>query len=409
MLAQSPRPLTLDQAEEIALRNHPKVNSAFLAALASNQVIQQTRSNLFPFFTGNMTDAGALEGTRLAAGGLNNPVIFTRFATGLTLNHPVWDFGRTKRLVESDRMHAQAQNDLVDATRAEVLLQLHQAYHSALRSGVVLRIAEQTVDARALVVDQVTALAESNLKSGLDVSFAGVNLAEARLLLVSAQDERRAAMADLSMAMGLGRPEEFELAETPLPPALPSTDALIEQALSRRPELAHRRHESEAAWRFAEAENALRLPSATVLGSVGVTPYRDPNLRGRFAAIGVNVSIPIFNGRLFEARRAEAQFKARAASERIRELEHQVVRDVTVSWYRANISRNRLDLTAQLLEQARQALELAQARYDLGLSSIVELSQAQLNLTSAELQHASARYEYQIQYAVLEFHAGALH
>ena len=61
-----------------------------------------------------------------------------------------------------------------------------------------------------------------------------------------------------------------------------------------------------------------------------------------------------------------------------------------------------------MLDQATQALDLAQSRYDLGLSSIVELSQAQLNKTSAEIASAGAKYDYQFQRAVLDYQIGAL-
>jgi outer membrane protein len=74
----------------------------------------------------------------------------------------------------------------------------------------------------------------------------------------------------------------------------------------------------------------------------------------------------------------------------------------------ANTASERLELTARLLEQASQALELAQARYDLGLSSIVELSQAQLARTTAEIQNTNARYEYQILRRTLAYHAGSI-
>ena len=68
----------------------------------------------------------------------------------------------------------------------------------------------------------------------------------------------------------------------------------------------------------------------------------------------------------------------------------------------------RVGLTGQLLKQAQLALDLARGRYDLGLSSIVELSQAQLNLTAAQIGSASARYDYQAQRAVLTYQVGAL-
>jgi len=116
--------------------------------------------------------------------------------------------------------------------------------------------------------------------------------------------------------------------------------------------------------------------------------------------------VPILNGGLFGARHADAALRARAQEQRVLDLENQITRDVQVAWLNARTAYERLDLTTQLLDQARQSLDLAQSRYDLGLSSIVELNQAQLNQTQAELDAASARYDYQVQAAALAF-AGA--
>ena len=82
--------------------------------------------------------------------------------------------------------------------RASVLLQVDRAYFDALRAQAILRVAEQTIAARQLVVDQVTALASAGLKSALDLSFARVNLSEAQLLLLQAQNGVQASYASLS-------------------------------------------------------------------------------------------------------------------------------------------------------------------------------------------------------------------
>ena len=136
-------------------------------------------------------------------------------------------------------------------------------------------------------------------------------------------------------------------------------------------------------------------------------PTHVSQLPDRYGAIGVNVNIPIFNGRLFSARRAEADLRAQAVQQQVKDFENRIRRDVEVAWLNANMAQQRMAVTAELLEQAGKALDLAQARYDLGLSSIVELSQAQLNKTSAEIATASARYEYQIQRSVLSYQTGA--
>src|SRR4029078_11793391 len=119
-------------------------------------------------------------------------------------------------------------------------------------------------------------------------------------------------------------------------------------------------------------------------------------------------TVPVTNGSLFAARHAEATLRARAEAERVRDLENRVTRDARYALRDVRGAFQRLDLTNQLLDQASQAQELAEARYNLGLSSIVELSQAQLNKTRAEIEQASARYEFAARSATLRFQVGAL-
>jgi outer membrane protein len=134
----------------------------------------------------------------------------------------------------------------------------------------------------------------------------------------------------------------------------------------------------------------------------------EAGLTNQYSAVGVNVTVPLTNGNLFAARRAEANFRASAQQQVLQDLENRVARDVQVSWLDAQTAFQRLDLTNQLLAQATDSLDLAQQRYDLGPSSIVELSQAQLNQTSAQIEQARARYDYQEQNAALRFQIGSL-
>jgi outer membrane protein len=143
-------------------------------------------------------------------------------------------------------------------------------------------------------------------------------------------------------------------------------------------------------------------------GSAGWIPAHQRTLKDSYAAAGLNVNIPIFNGHLFSARPTEADLRLQASNQRLKDLENRVARDVRVAWLNVNSAYQRLDLTSKLQDEATQALKLAQARYNLGLSSVIEFSQAQLNETQAEIQGASAKYEFQIQNAVLNYELGSL-
>jgi outer membrane protein len=408
--AQNAQPMTLKEAEQIAIQNHPQIQAATNLAAAARAQVKEVRSVYYPQAYGSATAAVAENDSRIAAGALNNSIVYDRYANGMTVNQLVSDFGRTHELARSSNLHAQAQQENVTTTRADVLLQVDQAYFGVLRAKAVLQVAQETVKNRQLVADQVSALAKNQLKSTLDVSFANVNLAQAQLLLVQAQNDLQASYAELSTALGYGDQRTIEPAEEPMPSAPPADfSQLIQQALRDRPELIGQRLDVNSAKSYATAERDLWMPTISAVGTAGLVPYREDELASRYAAAGFNVNIPIFNGHLYGELRNEADARARAQEQYLRDLQNRIIRDVRTSWLTANSGFQRLSLTDQLLQEATQALDLAQARYKLGLGSIVELSQAQLGITEAQIEQASAKYDYQLQLSVLNYQLGALH
>jgi outer membrane protein len=406
---QTPK-LTLKDAEALALRNHPLLQAATFEAEAASQVTRQEKSAYYPTATGSLTGVGALPNSRITAGFLNDPNVLNRYANGLEINQLITDFGRTSNLVASARLGAKAASESAQQTAQDVLLAVNRAYFGVLRAEAVLKVAEETVKARQILADQITTLEKNKLRSLVDVSFAEVDLAQAQLLLVQAQNGEKASYAELADALGLANPQPFDLAEEPMPPApLPDPTDLIVQALQDRPDLSSARFSHEAALRYARAERDLWMPTINATGAAGLTPAYQVPLSDRYAAAGINVNVPIFNGFLFSARHQEANLRAKAADQSMRDLADRISRDVRTAWLDAGTAYQRLAVTAQLLKEATLALDLAQGRYKLGLSSIVELSQAQLNLTQAQIADSSAKYDFQIQSAVLSYQTGQLH
>jgi outer membrane protein len=253
-------------------------------------------------------------------------------------------------------------------------------------------------------------LEKNKLKSGLDVSFANVNLAQAQLLLIQAQNNLQASYADLSTALGYPDQKSFILSDESMPTAPPADiTQIISQALQNRPELIGGRMSVNSAQSYATGERDLWFPTISTIAVAGLTPVREAGLGSRYAAAGFNVNIPIFNGRQFNALHAEATAQAHAQEQYLRDLQNRVTRDVRKAWLDANSAFQRLGVTQQLLNQATQALDLAQQRYKLGLSSIIELSQAQLNMTQAEITQTSATYDYAAAMSVLRFQTGDTH
>ena len=404
--------LPLAEAQSLAFRLHPQIASANYLALAAQEAVKETRAGYFPQVNLFGTAVGAdNDNSRILAGGLNNPSVYDRAAGGLQVNQLITDFGRTANLTASSKLQAQAQNENLDLTREQVLLQLNDSYYGALGAQAVLRVARQTLDTRQLLLDRVTAMATNKLRSQLDVSFAQVQIQQARLLVEKAQNDADAAMASLSAALGYREFHEFQLVEQSPPTNTVAADVsdLVQTALTRRPELLSLRDQRDAAGRFAKAQRDARLPIVQAVGVAGSSPIHDDHLPNQYATAGLQLSLPLFAGGLYSARQHEAEYRAQSDDELLRSLEDNIIRDVRIAWLTRNNAQEQLQTTDDLARNAAEAFDLAQARYQSGISSIVELSEAQLNLTSAQIAEAGARYNLLIQQSNLDYQTAALH
>ncbi|SRR5579859_1998326 len=402
--------LTLKQAEQLALKSNPRISVVKLLALAEGQVTREVRSSELPFASGNLTAVEPKAGSRITAGGLNNPVLFERAAGGASLGQLLTDFGRTRNLVASAKLRAKAQSENAQATAADIILAVDQAFYASLQSQALLNVADATVKARQTTADQVQALTDAKLRSQLDLSFANVNLAQAKLLLLDAQSNKDAVFAGLNALLGFEKQQIYQLVEESggvlsSPPQ--SSDEALAGAFIFRPDLAALADQFQAQERFRRAEHDLSRPSISALAAIGGTPVRVNQLSPWYYAVGVNVSIPIFNGFLFSARAHEADYRTAALRDQVQDLRNRIARDVQVAWLQTQSTYQRIAVSEQLLQQANLALDLAQSRYNLGLSSIVELSQAQLQQTEAQINNVTAKYQYQAALASLAYQSGA--
>lgn len=406
----APQSLTLEQAHDIALRNHPGIAAANFRAEAQSDVYRETRAGLLPQVNlyGSSVHADAAN-TRIMAGGLNNPSVFSRSAYGVGMTQLITDFGRTSNLAASARFQSNAEAANARATREQVLLDVDRNFFGVLQAQAVQNVARQTVQTRELLFDRVNILATNKLKSELDVSFAKVALEDANLLLQKSQSDFDSAMAALSAALGYAQNQQFTLVDRS-PTAVEVTadvTPLIDKALHDRPELESLRASRDSADRLARSARDARLPSLSAVIAAGDAPDHDARLPNDYGAGGIQLSMPLYAGGYYHARQHEAQMRAKSAAETLRAAEDNVIRDVRVAWLNLASARERLRTTQELARSSQDAYQLADARYRAGSSSIVELSQAQLQLTSAQIAETTARYDVLMQQAILDFQTGS--
>jgi len=402
--------LTIAQAEQMAIEHNPNISVARLLALAQAQVTRQVRSIEMPTATGALTAVDAHDGSRITAGLLSNPSIYDRAAGGLSVSQLITDFGRTHHLVRSAESNAKAQLESARATQLDVTLTVDQAFYQALTAQAVLKVAQQTVAQRQATVDQVGALTKSKIRSDLDLSFANVQQSQANLLLLDAQNSEEAAMAALNNVLGSDQDQQYVLVDETNSSPAPAPDdpeAMVQAAFTARPDLASLNDKYLSAKQYATAERDLWLPTVSALGAVGGTPVRADQIPSSwYGTAGANVSIPLFNGFLYNADAREARYREEAAQEDMRNLRDVIARDVRTAVLNAKTAYQRIAVTQQLLDQSNLALDLATARYKIGLSGIVDMTEAQLNQTQAEIANTNARYSYQTALAEVRYEIG---
>ena len=406
------RRLSLPEAEAYAVANQPGLAASRLRAQAETQRVYEARSQFFPQLQGDIVGVAAKDDSvRLAAiGGITNPTILSRQSDGGLLSQLITDFGHTYFLTTSARANALSAAQRAEATRQTLLFRVDQAYFAAQGAQALLSVSNQNVETNQFLADRTHALFVNALRSNLDLDFAEVGLAQAKLLQIQANARLQESFAELSAALGIGQKTDFTLEPVEAGPAPPDdVGPLIADAWAHRPDLLAARDDRDAALRFAKAQRAAQFPVITAQGGAGISPARKDNLLPEsYAAGGININVPVFTGGLLTAREREAFLRAQAAEKLLQDQETEAARDVYTAWTDARAAYQAIGLSEQLVTSAQQAFQLSQARYQAGTSSIVEVSQAELQQIQAQIQGATARFDYQVRRRALDYQRGAL-
>jgi outer membrane protein len=403
--------ITLTDAERLALKNNPRITASHLLALAAGQVTRETRSGELPQITGAITAEKAEDGSRIGAGALTDSRLYSHAGTGGSFSQLITDFGHTRDLVATNKLQQKAQDQSALATEQDVLLTTDQAFYRLLDAQSLLEVAKATVAARGDVQNLTSALTRSALKSSLDLNIASADLSQSQLLELDAENGVASASAALAALLSAPADALEDPAAAPPPPPSPDSSATMNAgAQAQRPDLQALRLNAAADQKFAKAQQLQHLPTISALAIGGITPISpdgvfDPHW---YAAGGVNLTLPLFTGFRIDAQAEEARLRQKAAEKQAQDLSDTIARDVRIAILNAQTAFRRIAVADQFRQQTAQALVLAQTRYKLGLSSIVELSQAQLQSTQAAVAAVNARYDYLLALRSLDYARGQL-
>jgi outer membrane protein len=406
--------MSLDQLIQIALDNQPRLRSAQAALEGAEALVGTARAGYFPTIG---TTFGYNRQTSNVAGGTNPATgnVSTRRVTGVSVNRQdftarlsqnVFDSFRREWRLQAAREDQNAAEFDLSTTRQDVILNVESAYYNYLLARRLVEVNQEAVRRNIQVLERARGFFEVGTRPKIDVTRAQVDLANAELALVRARNAVAVAFAALNNAIGVPDhplyrvPEELEILPLPLQPEefLATLEESTRRALENRTELRALR----ARIRSAEADLTVAkrnfLPFLSADANWRYTgqqlPYA-PNW-----AVGATLTVPVLNPPLFsQVDAAAANLASAQASEEI--TAQNIVLEVQQSFVDLVAARERIRTAEVLLTSARENLDLAQGRYQVGVGPLIDVTDAELALTQAESENIQAAVDFKISDARL--------
>lgn len=393
--------LTLSQAALVAMRNHPelKVSDAQIQAAAAR--VDLATAPWYPTITGR-SSFNYSEAQSAAAGGQQViRVGFTRnYSMGMTLNQQLFDFGRTRNNVNAAASTLAAVEEDRNGVYQDLMLRVAEAYYQVLREQQSVAINSDVVRNAEIQLLRARGFYEAGTRARIEVTRAEADLATARVSLIQAQNAENRARVLLGTAMGVAQPAVADLVETNLADPDWSTERSLAYAALNRPDVAALRYRTDA------SNSQLKLARVQYFPTIG-TSYNYAWADDIFIpqpynwSVGVTMSMPILNEPTLSSQVAVAEAALKENQSRQEVLALQVRREVSDAWLNLHAARQGA-LAAQVARAAAEEnYRLAAERYQVGVGSSIEVSDAQRQLVQARSQEVQARFDTQLALARL--------
>ena len=400
---QAANVLTLDDAIQIALDNHPSIKASRERIGAQQAVLGQQMAAYYPTIAmNNFYQTSTQVGSNVGATNRAFDTVVSR--TGV--NMMLYNFGKREGTVQAARDTLDATGFNYKTTVDGVILGVKQAYYFYLGAKAIVAVREETVKSRQLLVNQARGFYEVGTRARIDVVRAESNLYTAEADLIAARNAMQLAWVTLKNAMGLRVLPERPLVEEAIVTTVPYTlDQARELAFESRPELksfeAQRRAQDQtiAAARRGHLPDLVFDANYRRSGTSAAESNTFP-LQGAWQA-QVSLVIPIFDG-FRTTNRVEETLRNYYVIRNQEELQRQqVALDVEQAYLRLVELRDRIKANEAAANAAKENLDLATGRYQVGVGSIIEVTDAQTLYTDAQTTYIRSLYDYKIADAQL--------
>lgn len=390
--------LTLEEALTTALKNHPRVIEAKENLHGAEARTGQALASYYPQIN-IVADWNKGRSFLAAQESIRTTEVYS---AALYLKQTIYDFGRSSGAVEAADYNRKAADKALTVISKDLALWVKSSYYLALAAEKQVTATSETVNARAEVHRQAQEFFNQGIKSKVDVARAEANLYVAKTALVRAENNKEIARIELASAMGTASLQDRSLVEPPAPASpLPERFLVQQDAIRNRPELEQLAALKSAASANLKSAKSSYLPILSGAASIGYAD-RDFPPNGNVLGVGLNLTMPLFSGfsSIEQVREATANINAMEARQSNFKL--QIIKEVESAWLGCNESTARIASTEKEVAAADQSRALAEGRYQEGVGSIIEVTDAQSQALDSQTALIQARYDYYTALARLE-------
>ena len=392
--------MTLDKCIELALGNNPQINSAFHDILASDTRIKQVWSNYFPQLS---WQSGYTRIRQLQlSDALGRNLTFNYYTLGqITLQQMLYDFGVTQNQATIKRLDYEAYKTTLSATINDVIFQTKDAYYNLLYAFEKRRVAKDTVDKFELFYNQAKAFYEIGMNPKVDVTIAEVNLSNAKLQLIQADNAVNLAVAKLNNVMGVPFIDKYNVQERlKYQPVDITFNQSVETAREARPEL------KLAEIKVESANQTLKLVKKSYFPTLSIEGQYQKGGKSWNSNYGYNfggyLNFPTINGMLIKNEIKEARYLYDKEIANAKNTQNQIYLEIQNAFLMLEEKKNQMPVAILNVKQSKENYELSYGRYRVGEASPTELKDAQINYQQAQLSYYNALYQYNSAKASLE-------
>lgn len=394
--------LNINRCVEIALKMHPDIGAARNTVNANMSRVKQSKADYYPqigWSSGYSRNKSSFVSRDTERSFTNRA--FDEYSSSFTLSQTIYDFGKTTTQTRIQRFNLNSSRSDLENVSDQVIFNVRQAYYGVLRAKRNRDVASETVTQFEQHLEQAKGFYEVGVRPKFDVTKAEVDLSNARLNLIKAENALRIAKVTLNNAMGVPDAPEYTIEDILSFQKYKITfEDAIKRAYNYRPDLLSLIAKEGAAKESIEFAKTGYYPILSGNANYNWAGEKFPLEEGW--NVGATLTFPIFSGFLtkYQVEESRANLNVLTANEEA--LRQGILLDIQQAYLNLQEAEERIFTAEITVRQAEENLDLAKGRYAAGVGNPIEVTDAQVAYSNAKTAYIQALYDYKLAQASLE-------